>query len=195
MALIRNILAIIGAITLIILGAIYTKYSNDLVNLWHIPPEAKKIYSTIWDGLKNTGNIAAASVWEVPLADGISPKDAEEAMALIANEYNIQQVGELSLSEQLHRMTGEKQRLLKIYQYCDPLIAKKMINYHPAYSAYLPCRIAMVEAPDGKVTLYTLNMDFMIHGGQPLPKGLREEALRIKAILLTIMQRGAEGDF
>jgi hypothetical protein len=53
----------------------------------------------------------------------------------------------------------------------------------------------MVEDTDGKLWLYSLNMDAMIYGGKPLPAELKEEAEGVKEIILDIMKRGAEGDF
>jgi uncharacterized protein (DUF302 family) len=70
-----------------------------------------------------------------------------------------------------------------------------MIDYSDAFSAYLPCRIALVEDKTGQLWLYTLNMDMMIHGGTELPPELFEEANQVKDIILDIMNRGAEGDF
>jgi uncharacterized protein (DUF302 family) len=70
-----------------------------------------------------------------------------------------------------------------------------MLDYNDAFSAYLPCRITLVEDKTGKLWLYSLNMDLMIHGGEPLPEELKQEALRVKEIILTIMKRAAAGDF
>jgi uncharacterized protein (DUF302 family) len=64
-----------------------------------------------------------------------------------------------------------------------------------AFSAYLPCRISLIEDTDGKLWIYTLNMDMMIHGGTPLPDDLKAEAIQVKEIILDIMNRGAAGDF
>ena len=77
----------------------------------------------------------------------------------------------------------------------DPLTAAKMVNYSDAFSAYLPCRIALVEDNEGQLWLYTLNMDMMIHGGTELPDELYEEATNVKEIILDIMNRGAAGEF
>ena len=129
------------------------------------------------------------------LAEGISWEDAEEAMKSVANELNMKSVGELPLSDQVKAMTDKETRFFKIYQYCDPLIAAQMIEYSDAYSAYLPCRISMVEGKDGKFNLYALNMDMMIYGGKTLPPELHEAAIGVKDKIQTIMKRGAEGDF
>jgi len=53
----------------------------------------------------------------------------------------------------------------------------------------------MVEDKAGKLWLYSLNMDLMIYGGEPLPKELKAEAIHVKEVILDIMKRGAEGDF
>ena len=63
-------------------------------------------------------------------------------LKFVANEHNFKNVGELPLSEQVAAMTGEDQRFWKIYMFCDPLTAAKMVDYSDAFSAYLPCRIA-----------------------------------------------------
>jgi uncharacterized protein (DUF302 family) len=131
----------------------------------------------------------------VPLEEGVSWEDAEEAMASVANELNLKGVGELPLSDQVKSMTGKDQRFLKIYQFCDPLVAVQMVDHSEAFSAYLPCRISMVEDKQGKFALYALNMDMMIYGGRTLPDELNKSALDVKEKIQTIMKRASEGDF
>ena len=70
-----------------------------------------------------------------------------------------------------------------------------MLDYNDAFSSYLPCRITLIEDQQGKLWLYTLNMDGMIYGGRPLPAELKEEAEKVKEIILDIMNRGATGEF
>ncbi len=202
MNFIKNILAIIGLIAVIGGGYAYSKFGaqisgmkGEMDALAKLDPKAKEVYTQMWEKLKETGNSADATVWIYPLADGVSADDAEEAMKAVANEHNIKSVGDLPLSDQISAMTGEEQRKLKIYQFCNPLTAKKMVDYSDAFAAYLPCRIAMVEGKDGKLRLYALNMDMMIYGGKTLPDDLLKEALEVKEVILDIMKRGAEGDF
>lgn len=202
MNFIRNLLALIGIIALGAGGYLYSQYGSmltsakaDLAVLDSFDPKAKTMYLGMWDKLKTSGVGAEATVWKYPLAEGVSPADAEEAMKFIANEHNIKAVGELPLSEQVQLMTGKEQRFLKIYQYCDPLTAMKMVEYSDAFAAYLPCRIAMVQDKSGKYNLYSLDMDLMIHGGKTLPPELKTEAERVKKIMLDIMERGAKGEF
>jgi len=191
---IRNVFALIGLLAVVATIYLATTYRADIAALRALDPAAPQMYAGMWARLRDTGTSADATAWKVPLAEGVTPADAEQVMDFVANQHNITGVGELPLSEQVELMTGEKQRFLKIYQYCDPRTAMKMVDYSDAFSAYLPCRIALVEDKEGHYALYSLNMDLMIAGGQPLPPELKEEAIRVKEIILDIMERGAAGE-
>ena len=196
-----NLLALIGLAMLT--GLVWLAVTHDfgmqnikdLKNLKSFDPMAAQVYMDMTKSLLATGNGAEATVWKIPVAEDLSPEDVEETMRFVANEHNFKNVGELPLSDQVAVMTGEEQRFWKIYMFCDPLTAARMLDYSDAFSAYLPCRIALVEDKTGQLWLYTLNMDIMIHGGKELPPELFEEANRVKDIILDIMNRGAEGDF
>ena len=152
-------------------------------------------YLEMAENLLKTRNAAEATVWKVPVEEGLSAEEVDQTMKMVANEHNIKNVGELPLYKQVEAMTGQPYRVVKIYMFCNALTASHMIEYSDAYSAYLPCRVAMVEDKHGKLWLYSLNMDMMIHGGEPLPPALKKEAEGVKEIILDIMKRGAEGDF
>lgn len=205
MNFIRNILALIGLIVLVGAAFVYFKYTSlihqmstmvaEQAALEQLDPKAKDTYLRMWEKLKETGNSADATVVKYPLADGVTPADAEQSMKMVANEHNIKAVGELPLSEQVKLETGQDQRFLKIFQFCNPQTAMKMVDYSDAYAAYLPCRVAMVEDKQGKYNLYSLDMDMMIYGGKTLPPDLLAEAKKVQEIITDIMKRGAEGDF
>ena len=195
MGFIRNILAIIGLVALIAGGYAYSKFGGEMAAVNKLNPEAKSLYMNMWSKLKETGNSADATVWKRQIEDGVSPEDAADAMSSKAIEFNIKAVGILPLSKEVELKTGEKQRLLTIYQYCNPLTAMKMVEYSDAFSAYLPCRIAMIEDKQGKYWLYSLDMDLMIHGGTTLPDDLLKEANSVKDVILKLMEAGATGAF
>ena len=193
--LIWNLLALIGL--LLVAGMIYmaTQLGENLTNLRSFDSKAPEVYLDMAKKLIETGNAAEATVWKVPVQEGLGWEDVEQTMRFVANEHNIKNVGELPLSEQVAAMTGKPQRFLKIYMFCNPLTAANMFDYSVAFSAYLPCRISLIEDPQGKLWLYTLNMDMMIHGGKVLPDALKEEAIGVKDTILDIMNRGATGEF
>lgn len=207
MNFIRNILAIIGLVAIVGGAYAYTKFAPMMAQMGDmdigaekaaldaLDPKAKDVYMEMWTKLKASGNSADATVVKYSLADGVSWQDAEESMKSIANKLNIKAVGELPLSEQVQLETDKEQRFLKIYQFCNPQTAMRMVDFSDAFSAYLPCRIAMIEDKEGKYHLYSLNMDMMIYGGKTLPPELQAEALEVKDIMIAIMKGGAEGDF
>ncbi len=192
MNLIRNLLALLGLVVLLGAGALFIGNRDRLAQF---DPQAGPVYLEFANQILETGNGAEASVWKVPVEEGLSAEDVEETMKFVANEHNISNVGELPLSKDVAAKLGKPYRFVKIYMFCNSLTAKQMLDYSDAFSAYLPCRITMIEDKTGKLWLYTLNMDLMIYGGKPLPEDLKKEAIHVKEVILDIMKRGAEGDF
>jgi uncharacterized protein (DUF302 family) len=195
MKMIRNILAIIGLLSIIGAGWAAYKIQPYYSAFQSFDDKALATYKDMADTLIQTGNAADATVWKQKVKEDLSIEDVEDVMKSVASELNIKDVGQLPLSKQVELMTGKKQRFLKIYMYCNPLTAVEMVNYSDAFSAYLPCRLSLVEDKQGKLWLYALNMDMMIHGGKPLPDGLKQEAERVKKVIKSIMDRAASGEF
>ena len=157
--------------------------------------KAFQTYKNMFDSLIETGNSAAATVWSVKVAEGLSFEEVDESIQAVAIDNNIKAVGDLPLGDQVEAMTGEPWRKLKIYLYCNPLTAAKMVEYDISYAAYLPCRVSLVEDENGDMWLTSLNMDMMIWGGKTLPDELLAEAIEVREIILDILNRAAEGDF
>lgn len=191
----RNLFALIGVVAVVFALSAAVKMAPMMQSLDSFDEKALSVYMDMMEKIVETGNAAEATVWKVQVNEDLTAADVEETMKFVANEHNIKNVGELPLSGQIEAMSGEKSRFLKIYMFCNALTAAQMLEYSDAYSAYLPCRVSMVEDKQGKLWLYSLNMDAMIYGGTPLPADLKEEAEGVKEIILDIMNRGAEGDF
>ena len=195
MKIVKNGLSVIGALAIAaILWSIYI-----IEPAYHrfnsFDDKAFDTYQSLFKKILETGNAAEATVWKMPVDDGLKPAEVEEVMKFVANEHNIKNVGELPLYKQVEASTGKSFRFMKIYMFCNALTAAKMVRYSDAYSAYLPCRVTLLEDKIGKLWLYSLDMDLMIHGGTPLPEELKKEALNVKKIILDIMKRGASGEF
>jgi uncharacterized protein (DUF302 family) len=133
----------------------------------------------------------AKTVVKMPLAKGVSMGDAVEAMKIRANTLNIKLVAEMPLSKQIEAM-GEKSRRIDIYQFCDPLTAKKMVEYDIHFAAYLPCRIALVEDAKGQGWLVMMNLDLFIQDPK-LDASLKADAVKVRDTLNEIMQAGSQG--
>lgn len=149
----------------------------------------------MWDRwVEGGGDIAIATTWERKVKDGVSAKDVEEILKLVAVERNMRDVGVLPLSKELEARSGKKEKLLTVYSYCSPTTARKMVDFSPHMAAYLPCRVSVVEKDDG-LWLYTLNMDMMVKMGRKLPSPLKEEAQAVRDTIFEMMERASKGEF
>lgn len=191
----RNLFALVGFLAVVVAIYAAVKIAPMKQAFDSFDEGAMDVYTEMMSKVLETGNSAEAMVWKVKVSEDLSADEVEETMRFVANEHNIKNVGELPLSGQIEAMTGTESRYLKIYMFCNALTALQMLDYSDAYSAFLPCRVSMVEDKEGHLWLYSLNMDAMIYGGTPLPPALKEEAEGVKEIILDIMNRGAEGDF
>lgn len=149
----------------------------------------------MWDRwVDSGGDIAVATTWERKVKPGVTIDQIEQALASVATEMNIRPVGELPLSKELEARSGKPEKLLKIYNYCNPQTARMMVDFSPHMAAYLPCRVALVEKEDG-LWLYTLNMDMMIKMGRKLPPELKAAATKVRDAIWQMMEKGSQGEF
>jgi len=191
----RNLLALVGLLAIAGVTYLAVQLEPDLRKFDEFDDKAADFYLETMEQLLETGNMAEATVWKVPVADGLSPADVEETMKSVANEHNIKNVGELPLYKEIEAMSGKPYRYVKIFMFCNAMTASRMIDFSDAYGSYLPCRLTLIEDKTGKLWIYSLNMDGMIYGGKPLPPALKTEAEEVKETILDIMHRGANGEF
>ncbi len=154
----------------------------------------------LWDKWVDCGGeIACATTWERKVADDVTPEDIEDALMSVATEMNIKSVGVLPLSDEL-KARGIETGYLKVYSFCNPVTARKMVNFAPHMAAYLPCRITVVEKKNpetgkSELWLYTLNMDMMVKMGKKLPPELKKDAIHVRNTIAKMMEAAATGDF
>jgi len=195
MSLIRNTLAIIGLLSLILIAfsTLQIKSTLDIVDSFD--EKAIDIYSRFIEKTLTTGSPLDAMIIKVKAADGLTVEDLQASIRTVANELNIKNVGELPLSEQVESMTGQPYRYVKIYLLCNAMTAASMLNYNDAFASFLPCRITVIEDEQGDLWLSTMDLNLMIHGGRPIPPALKSDAIQIRDDLNEIMLRSAAGDF
>jgi len=126
------------------------------------------------------------------VADGVSADDAIASMKLRANMLNFKRVSHLPLSEQVEAMGGKSNRM-EIFQFCDALIAAKMVKHSLAFAGYLPCRISLVVDDAGQAWLVTLNMDKTMSDAT-LPAKLKELGMQVRNNIYSIITAGTEGE-
>ncbi len=196
MGLLKNILAVIGAI--IIAGLIFAFVKFDLGTkmgqVSKLDPQAMGAYMTMFDKVLATGNSAEAMIRKVKINPEVSTDDVVEAMKSIAGDANMLQVGDSRMADELDA-NGKRQRYIRILHYCSPSIAKQFIDYSEAFGAFMPCRILIVEDDNGDRWLYTMAMELMLFGGKTLPPEMMEKAEHVRDTMYKMMDLGAEGDF
>jgi uncharacterized protein (DUF302 family) len=144
------------------------------------------------DAAQAEGMTIADTVLKMPLAEDVSMDDAVESMLLRANTLNFKMVAHLPLYKELQSM-GVESRRIEIFQFCDARIANEMIRENIDFSAYLPCRITLIEDAEGQAWLTTLNLDQVIQMAD-LPPNLHELAVKVRDTIQEIMDAGASGD-
>ncbi len=188
MGILRNLLAATGLVAILATGWAVLTFRG-------FEPAAARVYYDMAQQLIETGNAAEATVWKRQVAEGLSFDEVDESIRSLAASLNIKDVGALPLGEQVEAMMGAEWRRLKIYLYCNPLTAATMVDHSDAYAAWLPCRVSLLEDAKGRLWLYTLNMDLMLHGGRPLPEPVLAEANTVRETIVTLMDKAAAGEF
>ena len=137
---------------------------------------------------------------KMEVAEDVSFDDAVDSMKLRANEVNFKFVGHSPLWKDITAITGEPTPRVEIFQFCDAMVARKILDYAPEFVVFLPCRIALLEDAQGKLWVMTLDWDvnwlnLAQNPNSVLDKELREEANRIRESMRYIMEGAATGDF
>ena len=138
---------------------------------------------------------------KMPVAEDVSFDDAVESMRLRANEINFKFVGHSPLWKDIVAITGDENTpRVEIFNFCDAMVARKVLDYAPEFIVFIPCRIALLEDADGQLWVMTLDWDvnwlnLAQNPNSVLDKELREEAIRIREGMRYIMEGAATGDF
>jgi len=199
MSLLKNVLSVLGLVlTLLILGA-YFKYDigGKMDKVGTLDPQAMPAYMEMFDKVLETGNSAEAMVMKVKIEDAVSTEELIENFEEIALGANFKVVGDQTMSNSGVDAKGNKTKLIRFVSFCSPQIAKIMINFSPEFSAFMPCKISIIEHDDGSRWMYTMAMELMISGGKTLPPELLEKAMHVRdTMYLMINEAGKEdGDF
>jgi uncharacterized protein (DUF302 family) len=134
-------------------------------------------------------------VYKMAIDRGVSLDDAAESMRLRANALNLKLVAELPLSKQVEAVTGQPQRTITIFQFCDAVTAKELIDLSMDFAVYMPCRIALIEDADGQgwLIMTDINVD-MVAKEKKLQKELTDRIKAVRNGLIEIMKAGAKGE-
>lgn len=138
---------------------------------------------------------APGGVYKIAIEPGVSMADAAESMRLRANALNLQLVAELPMSKQVEAVTGKPQRTITIFQFCDAMLAKELIDVNMDFSIFMPCRIALIEDANGRGWLVMMDVSVdAVAKEKRLPPALKTRIEGVRKSLVDIMQAGAKGE-
>lgn len=152
-------------------------------------------FNHMWDRwVESEGDVGWAVVWHRKVEEGLELEDVIQSINDVAIQTpGLMNVGELPLSQELNGR-GIESGVIHIISACNPETARKMVDFSPAMSAFLPCRVAIIEQDDG-LHLYTMNMDMMVKMGKKMPPELKELTMNVRNAIWTMMENGATGAF
>jgi hypothetical protein len=201
MKFIRNILALIGLLVVAGLAFAFVKFDlgTRMGQVAKLDKQALPEYMKMFDVVLKTGDPAKGMVRRVKMEipEGMSKEEAFEAaieaMDEVAAEYGLAMVDQKTMPRggKLFRDGG---LLTHIRSYCSPAIADKFLAFSPYFIGFMPCRIGIVEEPNGDIYIYTMSLELMINGGQPLPKEMLELANEVRNGMYAMLEAGAHPD-
>ena len=192
--MIKNLLAAVGALTLIALVFVLVKFGGTMSGASKLDPQAMGLYMKMMDDVVKTGSSSAAMTRIVEVKKGISPKDIVEVMKEVAEEEDMQMVGDTLMFDGSLDEDGKKTKYTRILSFCSRSIAKKFLAFDETFGSFMPCRIMIREGEDGTLRLYSMAMELMIHGGKALPEGMFKSAIHVRDTMYKAMDAGATGD-
>lgn len=136
-----------------------------------------------------------AGVYKVAIDGGVGMDEAAESMRLRANALNLKLVAELPLSKQVEAVTNTPQRTITIFQFCDAVTAKELIDLNIDFAVFMPCRIALIEDAKGQgwLVMMDVNVD-AVAKEKSVPQALKDRIKAVREALIEIMQAGAKGE-
>jgi uncharacterized protein (DUF302 family) len=137
----------------------------------------------------------SSGVYKMAIDRNVSLSDAAESMRLRANALNLKLVAELPLSKQVEAVTGKPQRTITIFQFCDAVTAKELLDMSMDFAIYMPCRITMLEDANGQgwLVMQDINVD-LVAKDHKLQKALTARIKTVRDGLIEIMKAGAHGE-
>jgi len=201
MKFIKGIFTLIGALVVFGLAFAFVKFDlgSRIGQVAKLDPQAIPEYMKMFDKVLQTGDPAKGMVRKVKMKipEGMSKEEAfENALEIadaIADEHGLAMVDSKTMPRG-GKLFKDGGLLTHIRSYCSPTIADKFLNYSKEFVAFMPCRIAFVEDPNGDIYIYTMGMELLINGGQPLTPELLELANEVRSGMYEMMDKAAEGE-
>jgi len=192
--MIKNILALIGALVLVVVIGGYAKFGGMISKVQGLDSGALPAYMTMFTDVLETGDPAYAMMKEFEVLEDVENEDVIESIKALAEEYNMRVVGDTKMFT-IPDAKDDEVKFVENVSLCSLFIAKKFLNHSRYFGGFMPCRIMLVEYGNGTRKLITMDLELAIHGGTPLPPEMLELATKVQKAMVEIPARAAEGDF
>ena len=189
MTILRNLLALIGLLALLVGGYLYYR---GIELMRDIDPQTPQLMTRLAQQSRE-GPLVSAMVLRVPVTAGISADQAVAAIRARAAKRQLKLWGQWSLDGQIQSALGTKIRYAQVLEFWDPNTAAALLGHNAALAPYLPARIAVVEDAQGKLWVECPDFNLLVHGGPAANAALQQQAATLQATLTDIMQAGARG--
>jgi len=196
MKLIKGLLTLIGA--LVVIGAIIGAITIG-PKVAKLDPQAIPEYMKMFDKVLTTGDPAKGMVRKVKMVipEGMTKAEAFEnaidIMDEVAEEHGLAMVDSKTMPRG-GKLFKDGGLLTHIRSYCSPAIADKFLNYSREFIGFMPCRIGFIEEPNGDIYIYTMSMELLINGGQPLSPKMLALANEVRSGMYEMMEKAAAGE-
>lgn len=196
MKLIKGLLTLIGFIVVIagIIGAVLFGSKISKLDSQAIPE-----YMKMFDTVLTTGDPAKGMIRKVKMVipEGMSKAEAFEnaldIMDEVGEEFGLAMVDSKTMPRN-GKLFKDGGLLTHIRSYCSPHIADKFLAHSSEFIGFMPCRIGLIEEPNGDIYIYTMSMELMINGGYTLKPELLTLANEVRKGMYTMMEKAAAGD-
>jgi len=196
MKLIKGLLTLIGA--LVVIGAIIAAVTIG-PKVAKLDPQAIPEYMKMFDTVLTTGDPAKGMVRKVKMQipEGMTKAEAFEnaldIMDEVAEEHGLAMVDNKTMPRN-GKLFKDGGLLTHIRSYCSPAIADKFLTYSREFIGFMPCRIGFIEEPNGDIYIYTMSMELLINGGQPLSPEMLTLANEVRSGMYEMMEKAASGE-
>jgi hypothetical protein len=201
MKFIKGLFTYIGAV--VVIGFIFAFVKFDLGTrigqVTKLDSQALPEYMKMFDKVLTTGDPAKGMIRKVKMVipEGMTKAEAfENALEIMdetASEYGMALVDSKTMprSGKLFKDGG---LLTHIRSYCSPYIADVFLKHSGEFIGFMPCRVGVVEEPNGDIYIYTMSLELMINGGYVLPPELLTLANEVRSGMYAMIENAAAGE-
>jgi len=190
MGLIKGLLTFIGLIVVLLMVVAGVIIGPKVANF---DPKALDAYMSMAGKVLESGDPAKGMVIrkKMVIPEGMTKQEAIDNAIDIMDE--VADAHGLAMVD--HKVMPRKSGIYtQIRSYCSPSIADVFLNHSREFIGFMPCRIGIIEEPNGDIYLYTMNLDLAIYGGNKLPKKMLDLAHEVETAMYGMLEKGAAND-